>query len=107
MTDQPNPADFSVNDKPREYEVHIRIKGEMRRTIKADSLEEAKAQAEEIADDIAEDRETAEIDEVEDVEVASCHRARPMFRVMRDGKAYQVSHLEPGDLPRKPDDRGF
>ena len=107
MTDQPNSADFSVNDRPREYEVRIRIEGEMRRTIKADSLEEAEAQAEKIADDIAEDRETAELDEVDDVEVSSCRRARPMFRVMRDGNAYQVSHLEPGDLPREPDDRGF
>ena len=107
MTDQPNPADFSVNDKPREYEVRIRIEGEVRRTIKADSLEEAEAQAEKIADDIAEDREAAELDDVDDVEVASCRRASPMFRVMRDGKAYQVSHLKPGDLPREPDDRGF
>ena len=40
MTEQPNPADFSVNDKPGEYEVRIRIEGEIRRTIKADSLEE-------------------------------------------------------------------
>ena len=107
MTDQPNPADFSVNDKPREYDVRIRIAGEMRMTIQADSLEEAEAQAEKIADDIAEDRETAELDEVDNVEVASCRRAQPMFRVMRDGKAYQVSHLAPGDLPREPDDRGF
>lgn len=107
MTEQPNPADFSLNDKPREYEVRIRIEGEIRRTINADSLEEAEAQAEKIADDIAEDRETAELDEVDNVEVASCRRAQPMFRVMRDGNAYQVSHLAPGDLPREPDDRGF
>ena len=52
MTEQPNPADFSVNDKPGEYEVRIRIEGEIRRTIKADSLEEAEAQAEKIADAI-------------------------------------------------------
>ena len=38
ITDQPNPADFSVNDKPGQYEVRIRIEGEIRRTIKADSL---------------------------------------------------------------------
>lgn len=107
MTEQPNPADFSVNDKPREYEVRIRIEGEIRRTIKADSLEEAEAQAEKIADDIAEDRETAELDEVDDVNVEACRRVRPMFRVMRDGQALQVSHLKPGDLPREPDDRGF
>ena len=107
MNNQLNPADFSVNDKPREYEVRIRIEGEMRMTIKADSLEEAEAKAEKFADDIAEDRETAELDEVEEVEVASCRRARPMFRVMRDGKACQVSRLSPGDLPREPDERGF
>jgi hypothetical protein len=107
MTDQPNPADFSVNDRPREYEVRIRIEGEIRRTIKADSLEEAEAQAEKIAEDIAEDRETAELDEVDDVEVADCRRAKPMFRVMRDSAKMQVSRLSPGDLPREPDERGF
>ena len=53
MTDQPNTADFSVNDKPREYDVSIRVEGEIRRTIKADSLEESEALAEKIADDIA------------------------------------------------------
>lgn len=107
MTDQPNPADFSVNSRPGEYEIRIRVEGEIRRTIKAGSLEEAEAQAEKIADDIAEDREAAELDDVEDVEVASCSRARPMFRVMRDGKPFQVSRLNPGDLPREPDERGF
>ena len=107
MTDKPNPADFSVNDKPREYEVRIRVTGEIRRTIKADSLEDAEVQAERIADDIAEDREAAELDEVEDVDIASCSRARPLFRVLRDGKPFQVSHLSPGDLPRNPDERGF
>ena len=107
MTDKPNPADFSVNDKPREYTVCLLIEGEVRRTIKADSLEEAEAQAEKIADDIAEGRETAELDEVDDVQVSSCHRSRPLFRVMRHGKPMQVSRLEPGDLPREPDDRGF
>ena len=107
MTEQPNPADFSVNDKPGQYEVRIRIEGEIRRTIKADSQEDADAQAERIADDIAEDRDTAELDEVDYVEVASCRRALPMFRVMRDGKPYQVSHLSPGDIPREPDESGF
>ena len=107
MADQPNPADFSVNDKPCEYVVRIRIEGEVCRTIKADSLEEAEAQAERIADDIAEDRETAELDEVNDVAVDDCRRATPMFRVLRNGRKYQVSRLSPGDLPREPDERGF
>lgn len=107
MTDQPNPSDFSVDDKPGEYEVRIHIKGEIFRTIKANSLEDAEAQAEKIAYDIAEDRETAELDEVDDVEVSSCRRAAPMFRVTRDGRPYQVSRLAPGDTPREPDERGF
>ncbi|MBW3243224.1 hypothetical protein KUV57_11005 [Epibacterium sp. DP7N7-1] len=107
MNNQPNPDDFSLNDKPREYEVRIRIEGEMRRTIKADSLEEAEDQAEKIADDIAEGREIAELHEVGDVAVDSCRRATPLFRVLRDGQPYQVSRLLPGDLPREPDERGF
>lgn len=107
MTDKPNAADFSVNDRPREYDVRIRIEGEIRRVIMADSLEDAEAQAEAIADDIAEGREFEELDEVYDVEVILCRRATPLFRVMRDGRKSQVSQLRPGDLPREPDERGF
>lgn len=107
MTETPNPADFSVNEKPGEYEVRIHVEGYIVRTICADSQEDAEAKAEDIADDIAEDREIAELDEVDDIEVHSCRRPRPMFRVTRDGKASQVSHLRAGDIPREPDERGF
>lgn len=107
MDNQLNPADFSVDEKPRRYEVVIHVEGEIRRVIEADSLEEAEAEAERIADDIAEDRTGADLDEVCDVEVETCLRARPMFRVLRNGKPMQVSHLRLGDLPRDPDERGF
>lgn len=107
MTDKPNPADFSVNDKPREYDVCIRVEGEIRRKVMADSKAEAEALAESLADDIAEDREVAELDEVDDIKVMSCRRATPLFRVTRDGRPYQVSRLSAGDLPREPDERGF
>lgn len=107
MTDKPNPADFSVDERPREYDVVISIKGTMRTKIMAESLDEAKAMAEQFADDIAEDREPADIDDVDDVSVYFGRKIPPMFRVLRDGKPYKVSRLEPGDLPREPDERGF
>lgn len=107
MTSQPNPADFSVNDRPREYVVRINVEGVIRRTIKANSQEEADALAEKIGDDIAAERETVELDEVDEARVAYCGRAHPMYRVTRNGEKYQVSRLEPGDLPREPDERGF
>lgn len=107
MADKPNPADFSVNDRPREYDVRIRVEGEIIMTIKADSQEEAKAQAEKLADDILEGRDFADLDDIEETKVESCWRKSPMYRVMRDGKPMQVSHLEAGDLPREPDERGF
>lgn len=107
MTEQPNPADFSADDRRGEYEVRIYLEGYIKRTIKADSQEDAEAKAEALADDIAEDRETAELDEVDDIEVKSCRRPQPMFRVLRDGKAMQTTRLLAGDLPREPDARGF
>lgn len=107
MTDHPNPADFSVDERPREYDVEIRIEGTMRKKIMADSLEEARDKAELLADAIAEDAEPADIDYVYDVSVEDCRKSPTMFRVLRDGRACKVSHLEPGDLPREPDERGF
>ena len=107
MTDQPNPDDFSVDEKPREYEIRIRVEGEIHRTIEADSQEQAEAMAGKIEDDIFEDKYGAEVDEIDDVRVVYCRRARPMFRVIRDGQKMQVSHLGAGDVPREPDERGF
>lgn len=107
MTDKPNPADFSVDGRLREYDVVIRIEGTMRTKIMADSLDEAETMAERLADDIAEDREPADIDDVDDVSVEDCRKSPPMFRVLRDGRACKVSRLAPGDLPREPDERGF
>lgn len=107
MTEQPNPTDYSVNERPREYEVRIHVEGVISRTIKADSQEEANALAEKIEDDIAEERDAVELDEVYETRSIYCRRANPMYRVTRDGKKYQVSRLSPGDLPREPDERGF
>lgn len=107
MTDKPNPADFSVDDKPGQYSVILRISGYMTRTITADSPEEAEEMAEAWADRIADDKEEAELDEVGDVDVDECRRATPMFRVIRGGRPMQVSRLVEGDRPRDPDHRGF
>ena len=107
MTDKPNPADFSVDEKPGEYEITIRVEGEIKRAIKADSIEQAEAMAEDMADKIANGDDDAELDDIEDVRVQGVRRAPPMFRVMRDGFAVLTSHLRPGDLPREPNERGF
>lgn len=107
MTDKPNPADFSVDEKPGEYEITIRVEGEITRKIKADSLAHAKVMAEDMADKIAEGDEEAVIDDIFDVRVDRVRAAAKMFRVTRGGKAMQTSSLLPGDIPREPDERGF
>jgi hypothetical protein len=49
-----------------------------------------------------------EIDDIHKVDLRHVSKDRPMYRVTREGKPMQVSHLQPGDLPRDPDpDRGF
>jgi hypothetical protein len=107
MTDKPNPADFSVAERPREYEVRIAIEGEMILTVQADDLDDAKSQAEKLAERIAEGDEDADLDEIFDVRVDHVRKTKPLFRVTRDGKATQVSHLVAGDLPRAPSEYGF
>lgn len=104
MTEAPNKADFIANERPGEYEATFSVRGTIRVTIKAGSLEEARAKA----DAMTEDEEFGlELDEADDVSVNWIGRPLPMFLVTRDGKKMKVSRLQPGDVPRQPDERGF
>lgn len=98
----PNPADFSRNDKPGEYTAKIEVKGFISISIKADSQEDAQRQAQTEVERI-EKEGYVEIDDMEDVDLQRVTKDRPMYRVTREGKPMQVSHLQPGDLPRDPD----
>ncbi|MDE3771556.1 hypothetical protein I7G86_07390 [Sinorhizobium meliloti] len=104
MSDLPNKADFIADERPGEYEATFSVRGTIRVTIKAGSVEEARAKA----DAMTEDEEFGlELDEADDVSVNWVGRPLPMFLVTRDGKKMKVSRLQPGDLPRQPDERGF
>lgn len=97
-------SEFLKNEKPREYEARFSVSGEVRVTIMADSKEEAKAKAEAMLDD---EEFGVDLDEVSDASLAWISKAGPMFLVTRDGRRMQVSHLQDGDQPRQPDERGF
>jgi hypothetical protein len=99
-----NASDFQQNERPNEYEVRFRVEGEISVTIKADSLDDARAKAQVMADD---EEFGLDLDQAEDVSIARVWKSQPMFLVTRDGKSMQVSRLEDGDLPREPDERGF
>ncbi|RVG60002.1 hypothetical protein [Sinorhizobium meliloti] len=104
MSELPNEADFVADERPGEYEATFSVRGTIRVTIKAASLEEARAKA----DAMTEDEEFGlELEEADDVSLDKVGKTRPMFLVTRDGRSMQVSHLQPGDLPRQPDERGF
>lgn len=94
-----NAEDFLKNERPNEYEVRFKVEGEICLTIKAESLEDARAKAQIMADD---EEFGHELDQVEDIDIARIWKSQPMFLVTRDGKAMQTSHLREGDLPRKP-----
>jgi len=98
----PDPADFSRNDKPGEYTAEIEVRGKISISIKADSQEDARRQAEAELERIEGER-CVEIDDIEDVDLLRVTKDRSMYRVTREGKPMQVSHLQPGDLPRDPD----
>ena len=107
MTDTPNPADFSTDEKPTEYNVTISVTGYVWVTINAENLEQAKDAAEKMADKIAEDAGGIDLDEVEDAWVNCVWKPPAMYRVTRDDQKMKVNILSPGDLPREPDERGF
>ena len=102
----PNPADFSQKEKPRDYTASVTVRGTISISIQADSQEDAERQAEaEIAKMEAE--RYVEIDDIDEIELDRVYKDRPMYRVTREGKPMQVSHLDPGDVPRAADERGF
>jgi len=107
MTDTPNPADFSVKEKPNEYRATFEIRGSVEVTLNANSEDHAARLAEEFADNLASGIKEVELDEVADIAVSYVRKTPPMYRVTQDGKKMQVSRLSPGHLPREPDERGF
>ena len=102
MTDAPNSAEFSRNDRDGEYTVYVRVSGQTRLNIKAADEHDARRQAEAEVDKLERDG-YVEIDKIDLMEVWRIHKDPPMYRVMREGKPMQVSHLQPGDTPREPD----
>lgn len=104
MSELPNAADFIADDRPGEYDAIFSVHGTIRMTIKAESYEEAREKAVSMTED---EEFGLEIDEADDVSVGWLCKTPPMFLVTREGRSMQVSHLQPGDLPRQPDERGF
>jgi len=98
----PDPANFSRNDKPGEYTAEVEVRGRISIRIKAESQEDAQSQAEAELEKM-QNEGYVEIDEIDDADLRRVIKDRPMYRVTREGKPMQVSHLQPGDLPRDPD----
>lgn len=104
MSELPNAADFITDDLPGEYDAIFSVHGTIRMTIKAESYEEAREKAVSMTED---EEFGLEIDEADDVSVGWVCKTPPMLLVIRDGKKMRVSHLQIGDAPRQPDERGF
>jgi hypothetical protein len=104
MSETPNPADFSVNERPREYRVAVDVRGSMSMTIYADSEQDARKQVEAL---FADDNWIPDLDDIDDLFIRDLYKAAPMYRVVRDGQTMQVGRLLPGDIPREPNENGF
>lgn len=107
MANIPDPAMFSVNERDGEYYARFTVEGEIVIRIKASDLESAKAQAKQLLDGDDGDDKFLELDDVNDVRLQYVGKELKMYRVTREGRSMQVARLEPGDLPREPDERGF
>ena len=97
-------SSFSIVEKPTEYRARFKVEGEIRMTIEASSIDDARAKA---AAMLSQGTFGEELDSVDNVAIDNVWKTAPMYRVLRDGKAYQVSHLNDGDVPREPGERGF
>ncbi|NEK15713.1 hypothetical protein [Rhizobium leguminosarum] len=96
--------EFLRNERPNEYELRFSVEGQVRLTVKAESLEDAMAQARAMVD---EDDFGLELDDVFHVKVDRVRKSCAMYLVTRDGRPMQVSVLEEHDKPRQPDESGF
>ena len=54
-----------------------------------------------------EDEDFTNIDAADAIDIGHIRKSPTMYRVIREGKNMQVSHLIDGDVPRPPDERGF
>lgn len=106
MNELPDPNEFSRNERENYYTARIQVRGTISINIEAGSKDNAIQQAEVEIERIWNDG-YVEINDLEEVEIDHVAKDPPMFRVSREGKVMQVSHLQPGDLPRAPDERGF
>lgn len=95
---------FWKDDLPGEYQVTWNVSGEISMTIKAASVEEARDKADAMADD---EDFGLELDDASDVSVGYIRKSGPMFLVKRGDRVMRVSHIQEGDQPREPDERGF
>lgn len=101
-----NPSDFSCNERDGEYTARITVSGTLSISIQATSPEDARRQADAALERMEKDG-YVEIDDIDELDLQSVTKDRPMYRVIREGKPMQVSHLDPGDTPRTPDKNGF
>lgn len=104
MTETPDPSLFSINERTGEYRIRFNVRGWIEMTINADSEDDARAKAEAMAED---EDFGLELDEAGDVDISYVCKEPTLYRVLRDGKYFQVSRLQPGDLPRAPREDGF
>ena len=106
MVKPPNPADFSRDEKPGKYTAEITVRGTISISLNAESQEDAQRQADAELDRMEKER-YVEVDDIDEIDLRRVTKDRPMYRVTREGRPFQVSHLEPGDIPRSPDERDF
>lgn len=102
--DMPDKSLFKVDERANEYYVTFSIEGEIEVLVTASSEAEARDEAEDM---MADDDFGEELDEVSRIQISYVRKARPMYLVTRDGQKIKTSHLQPGDMPRDPDERGF
>lgn len=94
---------FTVDQKEGLWDVWIEVRAKWPEYVAATTAEEARAKVAALIASNSIDAAT----EPDDFEIVSVVPQPPLYRVLRDGRAMQVSHVEPGDLPREPNRRGF
>jgi hypothetical protein len=90
---------FSVNERNGEYYAEIDVRGSIRFSIKADSIEEARQKADSEADRLAENEFDIQLNEVDDLEVTDVRAEPKLYRVWAGESKMQVSRLTEAYTP--------
>ena len=96
----PDPADFEQVGTSPEWRIRMTFAADIDLRVSAHDRDEAVRAAQRAVQELHCDSAEVQSVTLHRFEINEIWQREPLYRVTRGGRALQVSHLEPGDIPR-------